>query len=285
MRGEEAICSPYTFTISALSVDASISLRSLLGKPTLLELLTTTLGAPRPFHGYITAAEACGSDDGMSRYKLTLQPWTVFVGLGRDSRVFHEMTVIEILETVFAAYRLSGKLAPVWRFDRFSTSKPKDDAQFINYVTNPVLPALVETLFPSAKAPTNFPRSDLVTVFLKGLEGVNQPKNVVASEMLRLNTTIAPTAQASQNPLGVAGGDNAGFPNGRRLGDDIVDVSLRVAMGALCTLTGAADTLKVGCKPADAPAGGLPLTDGVRKTAADFNPAFPYLNTPLPGNN
>ena len=169
--------------------------------------------------------------------------------------------------------------------DRFNTSKPKDDTQFINYVTNPVLPAVVETLFPSAKAPTNFPRNDLVTVFLKGLEGVNQPKNVVASEMLRLNTTIAPTAQAAQNPLGVAAGDNAGFPNGRRPGDDVVDVSLRVAMGALCALTGTGDTLKVGCKPTDAPAGGLTLTDGVRKTAADFKAAFPYLNTPLPGNN
>ena len=169
--------------------------------------------------------------------------------------------------------------------DRFNTSKPKDDTQVINYVTNPVLPAVVETLFPSAKAPTNFPRNDLVTVFLKGLEGVNQPKNVVASEMLRLNTTIAPTAQAAQNPLGVAAGDNAGFPNGRRPGDDVVDASLRVAMGALCALTGAGDTLKVGCKPTDAPAGGLALTDGVRKTAADFKAAFPYFNTPLPGNN
>lgn len=169
--------------------------------------------------------------------------------------------------------------------DRFNTSKPKDDAQFINYVTNPVLPAVVETLFPSAKAPTNFPRTDLVTVFLKGLPGVNQPANVVASEMLRLNTAIAPTPAVTQNALGVAGGDNAGFPNGRRPGDDIVDVSLRVAMGALCALTGDTDKLKVGCKPSDAPAGALPLTDGVRKSAADFKGAFPYLNTPLPGNN
>jgi hypothetical protein len=168
--------------------------------------------------------------------------------------------------------------------DRFNTSKPKDDTQFLTYVTNPVLPAVVETLFPAAKAPTNFPRNDLVTVFLKGLPGVNQPKNVVPSEMLRLNTSIAPTAQSAQNPLGVAGNDNAGFPNGRRPGDDVVDASLRVAMGALCVLTGANDALGVGCKPADAPAGGFKLTDGVRKTATDFKPAFPYLNTPLPGN-
>jgi len=169
--------------------------------------------------------------------------------------------------------------------DRFNTSKPKNDAQFIDYVTNPVLPAVVQTLFPSARAPTNFPRTDLVTVFLKGLPGVNQPANVVASEMLRLNTATPPTAAALQNVLGVAGGDKAGFPNGRRPADDVVDVSLRVAMGALCVLTGTGDALKVGCKPADAPAGGLVLTDGVRKSAADFKPVFPYLNTPLPGNN
>ncbi|MCG2594614.1 DUF4331 domain-containing protein [Ramlibacter sp. XY19] len=168
--------------------------------------------------------------------------------------------------------------------DKFNASKPKDDAQFLDYVTNPSLPALIESLFPSAKAPTNFPRTDLVTVFLKGLEGLNQPKNVVASEMLRLNTATPPTAAAAQNPLGVAGGDNAGFPNGRRPADDIVDVEVRVAMGALCVLTGANDSLKVGCKPADAPAGGLAFTDGVRKSAANYGTAFPYLTAPLPGN-
>ena len=167
--------------------------------------------------------------------------------------------------------------------DRFNTSKPKDDAQFATYVTHPTLPALVEKLFPSAKAPTHFPRTDLVTAFLTGLKAVNQPKNVVASEMLRLNTSI-PANTGVQNPLGVAGGDNAGFPNGRRPADDVVDVSLRVAMGALCVLTGNADALDVGCKPSDAPAGGLPLTDGVRKDYTTFKSVFPYFNTPLPGN-
>ncbi|MGZ5179121.1 MAG: DUF4331 domain-containing protein [Ramlibacter sp.] len=168
--------------------------------------------------------------------------------------------------------------------DRFNASRPKDDAQFADYVTNPTLPALIQTLFPSAVAPTNFPRTDLATVFLKGIKGVNQPQNVTASEMLRLNTAIAPTAAAAQNPLGVAAGDNAGFPNGRRPADDVVDLSLRVVMGALCVLTGAGDTLQVGCHPADAPAGGLAFTDGVRKTAANYDSTFPYLTTPLPGN-
>lgn len=168
--------------------------------------------------------------------------------------------------------------------NRFNASKPSGDTQFIDYVTNPSLPALIQTLFPSAPAPTNFPRTDLVTVFLKGIEGLNQPRNVVPSEMLRLNTSIAPAAREAQNPLGVAAGDNAGFPNGRRPADDVVDLSLRVAMGALCVLTGANDTLKVGCKPSDAPAGGAALTDGVRRTAADYRAAFPYFNTPVPGN-
>jgi hypothetical protein len=167
--------------------------------------------------------------------------------------------------------------------DRFNASKPTSDTQFIDYVTNPTLPALIQTLFPSAPAPTNFPRTDLVTVFLKGIPGVNQPQNVVPSDMLRLNTTIPPTAPTNQNPLGVAGGDSAGFPNGRRPADDVVDVALRVSMGALCVLTGAEDKLKVGCKPTDAPAGGAALTDGVRKDATAFKQTFPYFNTPIPG--
>ena len=169
--------------------------------------------------------------------------------------------------------------------DKFNASRPKDDpTNFADYVTNPVLPALIEKLFPAAKAPTNFPRSDLLTVFLKGINGVNQPANVVPAEMLRLNTTTPVALAAAQNPLGVAGGDKAGFPNGRRPGDDVVDLSLRVSMGALCVLTGAGDALQVGCKPSDAPAGGLALTDGVRKTAANYGASFPYLTTPMPGN-
>jgi Domain of unknown function (DUF4331) len=175
--------------------------------------------------------------------------------------------------------------------DKFNASKPKDDAaNFADYVTNPTLPALIQALFPAAPAPTNFPRTDLLTAFLTGIPGVNRPANVTGlgvggplAEMLRLNTAIPATPAASQNSLGVAGGDNAGFPNGRRLGDDVVDVSLRVAMGALCTLTGSTDALKVGCKPSDAPAGGVPFVDGSRTKATDYKQAFPYANTPLPG--
>jgi hypothetical protein len=164
--------------------------------------------------------------------------------------------------------------------NKFNASEPKDDGQFADYVTNPTLPALLEILFGGAgvKAPTNFPRTDLVAAFLTGVSGLNQPANVVVSEQLRLNTAIGVMPGPSQNRLGVLGGDNAGFPNGRRPGDDVVDIELRVAMGVLCTLNIG------GCKAADAPAGSLKYTDGAFISSAFFANEFPYLRAPLKGS-
>lgn len=165
--------------------------------------------------------------------------------------------------------------------NKFNASKPEHDAQFADYVTHPALPALIELLFPAAPAPTNFPRNDLVAAFLTGVPGLNQPATVTPAEMLRLNTAIAPTVRGAQSNLGVLGGDAAGFPNGRRPGDDIVDIELRVAMGVLCSLNQPA---VFGCVPADAPAGGAAFTDGAFVNDAMFDNAFPYLKTPLPGS-
>jgi hypothetical protein len=170
--------------------------------------------------------------------------------------------------------------------DKFNASRPKDDpAAFADYVTNPVLPTFIERLF-RLGAPRNFPRTDLLAAFLTGISGVNQPAHVVPAEMLRLNTAVpaTPTAVGAQNSLGVAAGDLSGFPNGRRPADDVVDLSLRVSMGALCVLTGAADTFKVGCKPSDAPNGAAAWTDGVRKNASNYGASFPYLTTPISGS-
>ena len=165
--------------------------------------------------------------------------------------------------------------------DLFNSAHPTQDTALASYVTNPTLPELLEILFGSAgvQAPNNFPRGDLVAAFLTGISGLNQPPGVVASEMLRLNTSIAPVAAAMQSRLGALGGDNAGFPNGRRPGDDVVDIELRVAMGALCHAFPGA----FGCGPADAPSGLLPFTDGVLVDASRFNSTFPYIRTPLPG--
>jgi hypothetical protein len=164
--------------------------------------------------------------------------------------------------------------------DRFNASRPQDDAQFADYVTNPTLPALIQTLFPSAPAPTKFPRQDLVTAFLTGVPGLNRPANVTPSEMLRLNTSVAPVPAAGQQALGVLANDSAGFPNGRRPGDDVVDIALRVAMGVLCTLN---QPSAFGCVPGDAPAGSAPITDGTRVDASRFDTTFPYLKPPVPG--
>jgi hypothetical protein len=172
--------------------------------------------------------------------------------------------------------------------DRFNGSKPRDDGQFADYVTHPTLPALLEiALALPNTAPKNIPRTDLVTTFLTGIKGVNQPATVTPSEMLRLNTGTAPTAEASQNRLGLAGGDPAGFPNGRRPKDDIVDISLVAVMGGLCVLNGDTNALGLGtdCKPANVPLGAtsLKLHDAVDQAVVPLLPAFPYLYTPMPG--
>ena len=179
--------------------------------------------------------------------------------------------------------------------DKFNASKPKDDGQFAAYVTNPTLPALLEiALAIPNTAPTNFPRTDLVTTFLTGIKGVNQPATVTASEMLRLNTSIAATAEAQQNRLGIVGNilaggtDNAGYPNGRRPKDDVVDISLVAVMGGLCVANGDADTYKLGasCKPSAVPLGAtaFKLHDAVDQARVTLLPGFPYLNTPIAGS-
>lgn len=177
--------------------------------------------------------------------------------------------------------------------DKFNETRPFADAQFLTYVTNPTLPVLLNTLFGDAAKVPQTPRNDLVAAFLTGVKGVNQPLRVTPAEMMRLNTSTPPTAPASQNDLGVLGGDNAGFPNGRRPVDDVADIELRVLEGALCGKIG-----NCGTQTTD-PNNGAAYTDGARAAGPDastvkisgaVNPGdtyldtFPYLNTPLPGS-
>ena len=177
--------------------------------------------------------------------------------------------------------------------DRFNGSDPLRDGRFLRYVTHPTLPVLLNTLFGSAAVAPGTPRNDLVAVFLTGVKGLNQPHTVRPAELMRLNTSIAPTPPASQNDLGVLGGDLAGFPNGRRPYDDVTTIELRVLMGALCGKVGAC-----GAQTTD-PNHGAPYTDGARSAGPDaanlhvtgqidpddtYLDAFPYLNTPIPGS-
>ncbi|MCV2353064.1 DUF4331 domain-containing protein [Paucibacter sp. B2R-40] len=179
--------------------------------------------------------------------------------------------------------------------DKFNASSPKGDGQFIDYVTHPSLPALLEiALGLPNTAPTNFPRFDLVTTFLTGIKGVNQPKNVVGSEMLRLNTAIEPVRFDQQNRLGLVGNilaggtDNAGYPNGRRPKDDVVDISLVAVMGGLCMANGNNNALGFGadCNPSKVPLGAtaFKLHDAVDQAVVPLLSKFPYLFTPIAGS-
>lgn len=116
-RGEEGISNGFSLAVSALSLDNTVELKTLLGQPALLQLGTAVSQAPRPFHGHIVAAVHCGDNGGFARYQLTLEPWTAFLARGRDSRVFQDMTVMDILDAVFSAWKGKGKLVPTWRFE------------------------------------------------------------------------------------------------------------------------------------------------------------------------
>ncbi|MEZ4563487.1 MAG: DUF4331 domain-containing protein [Thermomicrobiales bacterium] len=160
-------------------------------------------------------------------------------------------------------------VAPLGAKDLFNGSHPGDDAQFLGAVTDPELARLLNLLYGSALVPVpESGRDDLVTVFLTGVPGLNQPANVKPSEMLRLNVAIPPSAE--ENPLGVIGGDNAGFPNGRRLGDEVVDIELRVAAGFLL-----GEEFQQGANGQ--------LGDGVPANDVPFMTTFPYVAAPHQG--
>lgn len=145
--------------------------------------------------------------------------------------------------------------------DRWNGSKPANDGQFLTYVQNSHLAALLNLVL-SVNVPAN-PRNDLVDTLLKGIAGLNRPANVVASSQLRLNMAIPPAATA--NRLGAVGGDLAGFPNGRRLTDDVTDIELAAIAG---------------CLQGGAFAANCTLGDGVNANDKPFLSSFPYLALP-----
>jgi hypothetical protein len=162
---------------------------------------------------------------------------------------------------------------PVGQKDKFNASDPTNDGQFLPFVQDPEVPHVVNALYglPIPDTDPNTPgvqRSDLISVFLTGLSGLNQIPNGVPSEMLRLNLSTPvcnPGSCSSYSRLGVIGGDNQGFPNGRRLGDDVVDIALRVVEGQLA---------------------GHPnsLSDGVNTDSRGFEGTFPYVEEPVHGS-
>lgn len=188
---------------------------------------------------------------------------------------------------------------PQGKKDRFNAAQPRNDGQFLSHVTSPEPALLFNLLFPtyfptacggqplyggSADCPAvpTSNRTDLVTVFLTGVPGLNQPANVRPSEQLRLNMSIPVSASPAR--LGVLGGDLQGFPNGRRPADDVVDIELQAVGGALAPILGIP-----GVNPTDAAklaSQAAILSDGVDcdDLGCTFPTTFPYLRDPKPGN-
>ena len=153
--------------------------------------------------------------------------------------------------------------------DAFNGLEPTGDGAALPVVLDPEVPKLLEALFGILSPPA--PRTDLVTIFLTGIPGLNQPQNVTPSEMLRLNMAIPPTSRPSV--LGVLNGDLAGFPNGRRLTDDVVDIALRAMAGA----TPLTPDYNAGVNAR--------LGDGVERSDVRVLDRFPYVGVPYSGND
>jgi type VI secretion system secreted protein VgrG len=137
----------YQLQIDALSTNAHLQLKALIGQPVLLEIQTDqSRDVLRPLHGHVTAAVAIGSNGGMARYRLTVQPWLAFLGAGRDSAVFQDMSVLTIVQSILTDYQSTlqgqGKLQALWRLDvqdaaaypirSLTTQYQESDLQFIN---------------------------------------------------------------------------------------------------------------------------------------------------------
>jgi Domain of unknown function (DUF4331) len=177
-------------------------------------------------------------------------------------------------------------LIPIGKKDYWNTQHPVHDKQFTHYVAHPELAGLLPVLYPgvfphlAALDKSKKARADLEAILLTGIpkgivSGFTNFTGPVQADMLRLNTAIPPTT-SKPSIFGLIGGDPAGFPNGRRVFDDVVSIELRAIAGATFAL------VDPSYKP-DAAAG--QLTDGL--TPADLGTPylahFPYLGVPFDG--
>jgi hypothetical protein len=154
-------------------------------------------------------------------------------------------------------------VVPIGTKDQFNATEPKDDAQYAAAILDPEVPRLLTALFGIAVPPA--PRNDLLAL-VQGVQGLTMRPNEVISDQLRLNVAVPVTPIASVNRLGVIGGDNAGFPNGRRIYDDVVDIELRVLAGVLV--------------PAFNVSPNNTLGDNVNGPDLPYLQSFPWLATP-----
>ena len=164
-------------------------------------------------------------------------------------------------------------VVPLGGKDLFNATTPADDKQFLTGVTSPLLAKYLNAFFKVDAPETN--RTDLVAVFLTGIKGLNMPSNpnLVPGDELRLNMDIAPTHKNPNevNRAGALGGEKDGFPNGRRIGDDVTDIAIQAVAGATCAFGSPP------CAPNPKAKG---LGDGVPMDADPLQTEFPYVADP-----
>jgi Domain of unknown function (DUF4331) len=173
-------------------------------------------------------------------------------------------------------------IVPMGKKDLWNSLTPADDKQFLSYVQHPELARLLPVLYPGVfpnLAKLTAARADLVAILLTGIPAGIVPgfQNFTGStyaDELRLNLAIPPTSKP--NALGVIGGDLAGFPNGRRVFDDVTSVALRAVAGATYPLVN---------KNYTPDAAASLLTDGLTSADTTYLAQFPYLGTPQSGYN
>jgi hypothetical protein len=160
--------------------------------------------------------------------------------------------------------------------DKFSMSEPADDAQFANYLLDPLLARVINAAYGGAVPIPTPPRLDLAPLVLYAPPicpaCTTSASQGPIADLLRLNTGIPPTPQADRQRLGVLAGDLAGYPNGRRVSDDVTDISLRAVVGVL----------------AGPPFNGFPnnrLGDGVNTNDVPYQETFPYVAFANSGRN
>lgn len=172
---------------------------------------------------------------------------------------------------------------PLGQKDRWNMSDPHQDARFAARYTSPEVTRLENALYPVLDDAPETDRGDLVAVLLTGVPGLNFTGNTRA-DLLRLNVGIAPTAPVGAgNPLGVLAGDLAGFPNGRRLEDDVTDIDLRAFACGYGPLVGPLIASFGFCAGNANRTPNNLLGDGVDVNDRPFTPDFPYVGIPHQG--
>ena len=224
-----------------------------------------------------TPTDASSPSSVVGVYSTTERLVPVFSGKSEKSRIKIEWQQVSRLGNPL----INEVVIPLGKKDRWNATDPSDDAMFLKHYTNPELAAAINLLFPGVVNAPTMDRQDLVTVLLKGLPPGN-PTGLVTqignkpklADLLRLNLAIAPAA--TPNRLGAVGGDAQGFPNGRRLIDDVVDIEEKAVAGALAPTFGI-------------PAPGLKadvaamIGDGVDTNDLPFLGSFPYVAPPVSG--